>query len=93
MPSLIFVEHITKGANANHCTMVIMEVVQFKGCLEQLDIATKLITFGAQVIGHVFPSFLCFNLCFHVAYIVTCLFYFWIYFCLLVPCKWSQCVP
>jgi hypothetical protein len=55
MPILIFVEHITKDANANHYTMVIMEVVQFKGCLEQLDIATKLITFGAQVVGDVFP--------------------------------------
>ncbi len=31
VPILIFVERVTKGANANHCTMVIMEVVQFKG--------------------------------------------------------------
>jgi hypothetical protein len=67
VPILIFVEDLTKGANANHCTMVIMEVVQFKGGLEQLDIATKLITFGAQLVGHVLPSFSRFNLCFHVA--------------------------
>jgi hypothetical protein len=92
MPILIFVEHVTEGANVNHCTMVIMEVVQFKGGFGDCHKTNNIWCMG---------SWSCSSLIFVFQSLLSCCIYSYMFiFCLhsfvfigAMWSQWSQCVP